>query len=489
MIRYALLTCDEAGRSDVSSRVLEVDRTDGLDPVSRVNAGIDLMLGAARAEGRKVGVIGVATRAETRRKGWSAGTGPRRQIHAVTDEEAVLIYLSGSGRIDRYGAVVVADCGDTGMSLYTVEPATRRVHDRRRVPVPAGRLLDAQIADYVAGSDASIGPWIADRYGRDVLIGACRTAKEEAAPATSTGGSATLTLSADQLDEVARPMIAEARATVAEYLADLRAVGTTPEALVAVGGLANLPAIREIGAGLEVIVPPTPELAAATGAAIAARSADAPTALTFIGGRRGRGRLSVLPAAVAVALVCGVALAAAALGATLTGGGPPPAPSNPVTESTVDASTTVPRDTAASSPVRRRTTRSSEPPAVVAPIPDPGWATTELPQTTSNTTTLTLSPPEDQTPWPWPIPPEFLPPALRSSITMPSLSPSASTDAPSTTPTESTTPDPTPNSDHASEVQTPDAPTEVPLTEVPLTEVPLTTESESDSGDTGDGLG
>ncbi|NED60862.1 hypothetical protein G3I15_08005, partial [Streptomyces sp. SID10244] len=102
------------------TRVIDVDRSDGLDVAGRVNAGIDLMLGAARDADLRVGPIGVAAR--TTKQRWelqSRGAGPRRQIHLVNDDEAVVAYLSATGQINRFESVVVVDCGDTGMSLYT----------------------------------------------------------------------------------------------------------------------------------------------------------------------------------------------------------------------------------------------------------------------------------------------------------------------------------------------------------------------------------
>ena len=53
MIHYVLLTRDDLGRSVVDSRVIDVDPTDGLDSAGRVNAGIDVMLSAARETGTR----------------------------------------------------------------------------------------------------------------------------------------------------------------------------------------------------------------------------------------------------------------------------------------------------------------------------------------------------------------------------------------------------------------------------------------------------
>lgn len=410
MIHYVLLTRDGVGRSVVESRVIDVDQTDGLDAAGRVNAGIDLMLDAAREADQKVGPIGIAARTATqRRRLRSSGTGPRRQVHLSSDEEAVVAYLIGSGEIDRFATVVVADCGDTGMSLYTVEPSTGRISDIERSHVLSGRRLDRTIAGNVA---ATMNP--ADlrtgRGGRASLLSLCRTAKEEvgagdstseAAVELSAGGVDRMRLTPGVVESAARPMVIDARAVVTRYLADAARRGSRPEAVVLVGGLANLPVVRELAdsSGVDVVTPPAPELAAATGAAmLAASSSGAASRLAFIGGRRQRQWWSAAPVAIVGAVLAAALLTIYAVSSSLTG--QTDSVTTP-TEATPASSRVETTDSADTAPVTTGARESHPaPPATQRPVtttnPDrnayPGWATTELPQTAPSTTTRTLSP-------------------------------------------------------------------------------------------------
>ncbi|GAA1481742.1 hypothetical protein GCM10009624_21820 [Gordonia sinesedis] len=422
MIHYVLLTRDGVGRNVVDSRVIDVDQTDGLDTAGRVNAGIDLMLDAAREADQKVGPIGIAARTATqRRRLRSSGSGPRRQVQLSSDEEAVVAYLTGSGEIDRFDSVVVADCGDTGMSLYTVEPKTGRISDIHRSHVLSGRRLDRIIAGTVAANLDSAGDFRGGRGARASLLSLCRTAKEEvgtevpasdSTPDPTGSGLDRVRLTPAIVDSAARGMLTDARAVVTRYLADADRRGVHPQALVLVGGLANLPAVREVAdtAGLEVVVPSAPELAAATGAAmLAGSSSGAASRLAFIGGRRHRQWWSAAPVAIVGAVLAAALLTIYAISSSLTGERDSVAPTV-----TTPASTTVDTsDTADTTPIEpTRTTRENELPPVQRPVTTtmphddayPGWVTTELPPTGPSTTTRTLSPnpqpvlPETSTP-------------------------------------------------------------------------------------------
>ncbi|WP_262365508.1 Hsp70 family protein [Gordonia sp. OPL2] len=460
MIHYVLLTRDDVGRSIVDTRVIDVDRSDGLDVAGRVNAGIDLVLGTARDSNVRVGPIGVAARtAKQRRELQSRGAGPRRQIHLVHDDEAVVAYLSATGQINRFSSVVIVDCGDTGMSLYTVEPSTSRISDPERSRALTGRKLDRAIVAQLVSDDSPQDP-IGARVRRGALLSACRTAKEEiSAPPTSAGtgsilvadGGGHMTLTAETIDAAAGPMIDEARDVLARYLADLADRGNRPEAVVLVGGIANLSAVRRMVTrdhGVEIVVPDAPELAASIGAAILARAqtvAETTSRLAFIGGRRNREWLSATPLAVVGAILAAAMMTIYAVSSSLTGqNGPAPSPSSQTTA----APTTT---TEAVTSQQSRVVTTQEPQPQIPQTPEqapvatpqrteprwgdaPGWATTELPPTTQpgtpSTTTRTLSPyPLPSLPWPTgtrptpTIPPEFLPPGLAPQTTAPTPPP------------------------------------------------------------------
>ncbi len=457
MIHYVLLTRDDLGRSVVDSRVIDVDPTDGLDGAGRVNAGIDVMLGAAREAGARVGPIGVAARtAAQRRHLRSRGSGPRRQIRLVAEDEAVVAYLADTGEIDRFSTAVVVDCGDTGMSIYTVDPRSRRITGVERSTVLSGRRLDRAIAANLTADNPSLGDASRTRAGRSELLSACRTAKEEityghsgsGGPSVALpGGAGRVALTESHVADAVAPMVREAREVFDRYVAEASARGVDPDAVVFVGGLANLPAVRDLARGhdFDTVCPSTPELVAATGAALlAGETYSGTTRLAFIGGQRQREWLSATPLAVAGAIIAAALITVYA-----------------VSSSFAERQITEPSSTVSSVPAAATTSeRSSEPAptttsAPVTQIPDqpveqtyeqptqplqpveppawnqqPGWATTELPPTapSTGTSTRTLSP----FPWPTlpfapgstpPIPPTLLPKEIRPRNTTPAPPP------------------------------------------------------------------
>ncbi|MCF3939006.1 MULTISPECIES: hypothetical protein [Gordonia] len=466
MIHFVLLTRDDVGRNVVDTRVIDIDRSDGLDMAGRVNAGIDLMLTAARDAGRRVGPIGVAARtAKQRRDLASRGSGPRRQIHLVDEGDAVVAYLSASGRIDRYASVVVADCGDTGMSLYTVDPSSQRISAPMRSRALAGRDVDRALVAELTAEDTHRDSHLA-RGRRSALIAACRAAKEEVTPhgddsVVLAEGRGHPRLTSAVMERALAPMVAEARAVITRYLSESAVRDARPEAVVLVGGIANLPAVRAMldTARVEVVVPDAPELAASVGAAIAARAqtSAATSRLAFIGGRRNREWLSATPLAVVGAILAAATMTIYAVSSSLAGhNAPAPSPIPPVATSIESETSTTTAQTSstttAAAPAPRTPQLQPEPmvPTTQQPQPrwdeSPGWATTELPPTAesgpaTSTPTRTLLPyPLPSLPWPpgtrpTPTLPEFIPPGLL---------PQSSTQAPPAAPVTPTTTTPAP---------------------------------------------
>lgn len=439
MIHCVLLTTDESGRTHAINRVIDVDPTDGLTRAGRVNSGIDLMLGQAREADGRVGTIGVAYRTDEQAKDIaSRGTGAKRQIHLIAETEAVAHQLSTSGEISRFESVVVVDLGDTGMSLYAVDPNTRRVSGYRRSTVLSGDAVDALLADEITRSDRLRG------RRKSSVISACRTAKEELSVRDSTAlmtGNPELpiTLTRSTLERLTRPMASAAADEVAEYVTGVRSA----EAVVLVGGLANVPMIRDLiveRAGLEPVLPHAPESVAATGAARLAATGRGSSTLTFIGGRRSRDWLSAAPLAVFGALLAGALMTVYAVGSSLAGNPSTPSSAPPSVSAEADRATTTTATDAPSSTQRPGTTATSVPQqtsVTYAPPPatdsigttgggnqDPGWATTELPAPSGPSylpSTSTLDP----SLWPFPIPsltwpPQFsqLPPVPPNSTGM-----------------------------------------------------------------------
>lgn len=462
MIHYVLLTRDDVGRHVVDSRVIDVDESDGHDAAGRVNSGIDLMLTAARESGLRAGPIGIAARTGAQRRELrSRGAGPRRQIHLVGEDESVVEYLSVTGQINRFDTVVVVDCGDSGMSIYTVHPADGTISWHQRSLALSGRALDRAIVDELigTGSGAQSSTGIGARSRRRALLSACRTAKEElsaSGASTDTGsilvadGVGELPLTSGTVETAVAPMVGEARKVLARYLADADDRGTVTEAVVLVGGLANLPAVRSMldsGSDVEMIVPPNPELAAPSGAAVLARNrttAATSSQLAFIGGHRHREWLSATPIAVVGALLAATLMTIYAVSSSLAGNNSPaPAPASTPTSYIDETGTTTTSEPQTTSPRGAPPAPPAAPiepqPATPAPDPgghwdgsEPGWETTKLvptpPPTASAPPTRTLEPfPLPSLPWPEgstpTIPPGLLPPGIDPDAIDPNLRP------------------------------------------------------------------
>ncbi|WP_207842656.1 Hsp70 family protein [Williamsia soli] len=470
MIHCVLLTTDEAGRTHTVNRVIDVDPTDGLTRAGRVNSGIDLMLGTARDNNTSVATIGVAYRTdEQAREIASRGTGAKRQIHLVAETEAIAHHLISAGEINRFTSVVVVDLGDTGMSLYTIDPATRRIGDHRRSTAVSGDSLDALLAAELTTSGKVRG------RRKSSVLSACRTAKEELSVRDSTsmmmGNPAfPVPVTRTVLERLARPMASAAADEVAAYVEAERA--TRPEAVVLVGGLANIPLLRDLiteRSGLEPILPHSPESVAARGAATLAATGITGSTLAFIGGRRNRDWLSAAPLAVFGALLAGALMTVYAVGSSLAGNpSTPSAPPSSVTAEAEATTTSTPPPEAGesrviptvTSPQQQISITAAPPPATVGNTggagtgtgtgggnQDPGWATTELPAPSGPTeqpSTSTLS----TSLWPFPIPsitwPPLgqLPPTAPGSTTI--VPPVTSPPPPTAPPAEGTSASPAP---------------------------------------------
>ncbi|WP_287005234.1 MULTISPECIES: hypothetical protein [Gordonia] len=397
MIHFVLLTRDGSGRELVESRVIDVDPSDGHDTSGRVNAGIDLMLDAARGAERRVGPIGVAAGGDLGRELiGSTGSGPRRQIHLVSVEEAVVACLIETGQIGRYRSVVVVDCGDSGTTFYTVEPSSGAIGDITHSRALSGRALDDAIVRQVVDDAGAVSGSFSNKLSRNALRSAVRTAKEESGEHGTVDAAGRFRIGDATLASAVRPFLKDAREELSRYLATHSAC-----AVVLVGGLANLPTIADMvpeedaeGGLVEVVIPTNPEQIAAVGAAmLSSEQATAPSRLAFIGGGRRRGVLSPLPIAVAAVVIAAAMFTVYAVGSTLTGNStdiPSPSSARVASISTdSDQSDIVPSETRQEP--TQLTSTSAEAPRTAREDDGPGWATTQLPPTTPSPSTLTLS--------------------------------------------------------------------------------------------------
>ncbi|MGZ8179253.1 hypothetical protein ACXVUM_15095 [Williamsia sp. SKLECPSW1] len=420
MVHCALVTVDDHDRLGVDSRVIDIDTTDRLDRAGRLNSGVDLMLARAAAADLSVTAIGVAARGGDIPTG---GAGARRQVHVVDDPDAIGRALAQSGAVAAHRRVIVVDGGDSGTSVFTIDTADGTATTPERTTALSGSAIDTVLASRAAETMTDLG-----RRRRAELRSACRTAKEELAETESSTvvvAGQRFTITAGMLAEI----VADGVTAVAELVAGVRAgspAGDEPP-VVLVGGLATMPSVQAaFGRVLdsEPLVPESPELLGAVGAALAARPGQTgPTALRFIGGRRHRDLLSAVPLAVLGAAVVVAMLTAVVVGVRVQGasviGGDVPATAPPETTTSSAAGSTVTRPAATTSAVRGpspvRTTRPDVDPATAPttttavdtgggyldPVRTPRpWATTQLPTTEgTDVPTSTITPPSTSVPF------------------------------------------------------------------------------------------
>ncbi|GAB2639699.1 hypothetical protein GCM10027169_04610 [Gordonia jinhuaensis] len=402
MIHFTLRTLDDAGRTDLDQRVIDIDSDDGLAMSARLGSGIDLMVEAARARGRGVGGICVAYGTEEQRKLITSRGGTRRRITLVPHTEAVAAWATDAGEVDRYGTVLVADCGDTDVTMFAVDATNGTTGPVEHSRVLAGRDIDTKLSQMVLSRTVSEQTPQTRGADRAALVSAIRTAKEDLSAAKPTrvhvsGARDTLALSSSMLDTVVSPAATDAAAVIESQLTE--ATG----AVLLIGGLANIDAVRSTIAdrlSLPVIVPDAPESVTSRGAAVlAAQTVGSPAGTEFIGGRRGRSGVTLVPMALLGALVIAALATAYAVGSSLV--------------HTSDASTPSPQVSAAA----RQTDTSSQAQATGhqthQPVPTsagagqatsrhsdpdadqglPSWATKQLgPTDPTDVPTMTLTP-------------------------------------------------------------------------------------------------
>ena len=424
MVHCALVTVDDHDRTSVDSRVIDIDPTDRLDRAGRLNSGIALMLDRAADADLSVSAIGVAARGGEIPTG---GAGTRRQVHVVDDPEAVGRALAQSGAVAAHPRVIVADAGDSGTSVFVIDTVDGTATTPERSTALSGAAVDTALAERAAATMTDLG-----RRRRAELRSACRTAKEELAEAESTTVSVAgqhFAVTAAMVDE----LVADGVAAVADIITGVRAgdPGLIDTPVVLVGGLATMASVRAAFAralGEEPTVPGAPELVGAVGAALAARPGQgAPTALEFIGGRRHRDLLSVVPVAVMGAVLVAAMLTAVVVGvhvqgASVTGDSDAPASSTAVATTTATTPSTATRPAVASTTGRttseRTTTADDGDTGAVTTTTIAGgadfsggsqrtprpWATTQLPTTEgANVPTSTITPPSTSAPLDSPV--------------------------------------------------------------------------------------
>ncbi|QBJ95491.1 exopolyphosphatase [Rhodococcus sp. ABRD24] len=373
----ALVTTDESGTHYVEYRTLSLDTGSDTGLGDLTLSAIDLMTIQVPDCRIEPDAIAVAYRSESHASTLrSAAKRQRRDIRLVPETVATLTYLRSTGLVDRYGTIGIVDLGASGLTVTVVDRAEGTVHRRERTHDVSG---DA--AATTPGS--TIGERVAEFTNR-----ICRQA--------------------------------------------LR----VPEAVVLVGGGANIP---EVGQTLEpefegpVIMVPEPEAATAKGTALLAVSGERQE-YPVVAGTGGHVSGALIGALVVGLLVLGYGLRTVV----------PRSPENfaPTSSDVVQ----VPDDVPAVLPEETGIPTEDPDPTSEQPLPYTPPIVTTAPMSSHTSTavpprTVTSETPSTKPELPW-IPPKWpeLPTGLPDLVPPPTSSSQQPSQTPTTSPTVSTTP-------------------------------------------------
>ncbi|MEV0293313.1 Hsp70 family protein [Nocardia sp. NPDC050710] len=217
--------------------------------------------------------VAVAYRSKEQAQVIRSATGKQRDLRLVPEGTAALTYLRHTGLLDRYETVAIVDLGASGLSVTVADQADGTILRSERTTAVSGNAIDDRIYHHLVDLHyARRGT----RPNRGMLTNRGRTAKEH------------LSLSpAVTIDHVAGRPLKLTRADFEELITDLlreTAVFTAaafarapkfPQAVVVIGGGANIPAvISTLCDALHVPVHTVddPEAVIAKGAALVADS-------------------------------------------------------------------------------------------------------------------------------------------------------------------------------------------------------------------------
>ncbi|WP_433680868.1 Hsp70 family protein [Nocardia sp. CA-119907] len=240
-------------------------------------------VGARFAGGKPIGVdsaarrpptsVAVAYRSKEQAQVIRSATGKQRDLRLVPEGTAALTYLRHTGLVDRYETVAIVDLGATGLSITVADQADANILRTERTGAISGNAIDELIYHHLVDLHyARRGT----RPNRGMLTNRGRAAKEHLsiAPAVT-------------IDHVAGQPLKLTRADFDELISDLlrdmavfaaAAFARSPEfpqAVIVIGGGANIPAVistlaRELN--LPVHTVDDPEAVIAKGAALVADS-------------------------------------------------------------------------------------------------------------------------------------------------------------------------------------------------------------------------
>lgn len=222
--------------------------------------------------------VAVAYRGKEQAQAIRMATGKHREPQLVPETTAALTFLRDTGLLDRYGTVAVIDLGASGCTVSVADPADGTVLHTARTTTVSGRAIDDLLYRHLVDQHyARRGT----RPNRSVLINRARTAKEHLSVTQAVTidhiAGRPLKLTRTDFELLAARLLRElARFTSMTFgLAD-----RTPEAVVVIGGGANIPAVLETlrsELDLPVLTVPDPDAVIAKGAALLADTASSAT--------------------------------------------------------------------------------------------------------------------------------------------------------------------------------------------------------------------
>ncbi|MEU4315717.1 Hsp70 family protein [Nocardia sp. NPDC024068] len=343
--------------------------------------------------------VAVAYRSKEQAHAIRLATGKHRQPQLVPETTAALTFLRDTGLLDRYATVAVIDLGASGCTVSVAEPADGTVLHTARSTGVSGRAIDDLLYRHLVDQHyAKRGT----RPNRSVLVNRARTAKEHLSVAQAVTvdhiAGRPLKLTRPDFDLLTARLMRELTrfASMTFGMAD-----RAPEAVVVIGGGANIPVVLETlrtELDLPVLTVPDPDAVIAKGAALLADTARSNGPIGALTPEKSGNTLlkafgTVAGAIVVVGLIVGYGVNTIApssdeevspAGTTSSAQVPPPttsaAPTTTVTPTTVEEVPQQPVDatTDAAEP-------TGEPPVTAEP-------TTEMPYTHGESTTTTVPP-------------------------------------------------------------------------------------------------
>ncbi|MFI7671479.1 Hsp70 family protein [Nocardia sp. NPDC049526] len=240
-------------------------------------------IGVDSAAGRPPTSVAVAYRSKEQAQVIRSATGKQRDLRLVPEGTAALTYLRHTGLVDRYETVAIVDLGATGLSVTVAGQADSTVLRTERTAAISGNAIDELIYHHLVDLHyARRGT----RPNRGMLTNRGRAAKEHLsiAPAVTIDHVAgqPLKLTRADFEELISDLLRETAVFVAAVFARSP---TFPQAVIVIGGGANIPAVLstlERALDIPVHTIDDPEAVIAKGAALVADSVQ-PSVFPVVG--------------------------------------------------------------------------------------------------------------------------------------------------------------------------------------------------------------